>query len=296
MANASKRRTSPPQFPPQEQDRQPGRQAQMQSEPLVIAEDYHALGKLKGKVALITGGDSGIGRSVAVGYAREGADVAIVYLDEHEDANRTHAMVSEAGVNSLLIPGDIGDEGFCRHAVEETVQELGRLDVLVNNAAEQHPRDDIEEISEEQLVRSFRTNIFSMFFLTKAAKPYLTDHEGSTIINTTSVTAYRGSGGLLDYSSTKGAIIAFTRSMSQQLAKNKPLVRVNAVVPGPIWTPLIPSTFDREKVASFGGDTAMGRAGQPAELIGAYVYLASSDSSYMTGQVLHVNGGEIVNS
>ena len=261
--------------------------------PRPVAEDrtYQGSSKLKDKVALITGGDSGIGRAVAIAFAKEGADVAVVYLNEHDDARETGRQVEQEGRRCLLIAGDIGDEAFCRDAVQRAVGELGRLDILVNNAAEQHPRESIEEISAEQLERTFRTNIFAMFYLTKAALKHL--HEGSAIINTTSITAYKGSPQLLDYSATKGAIVAFTRSLSQALIERG--IRVNGVAPGPIWTPLIPATFPEEKVAQFGADTPMKRAGQPEELAPAYVFLASDDSSYMAGQILHINGGEVVN-
>jgi NAD(P)-dependent dehydrogenase (short-subunit alcohol dehydrogenase family) len=254
-------------------------------------ESQRGSGKLRGKVAIITGGDSGIGRAVAIAFAREGADVAVMYLNEHGDAEETRRHVEKHGRRCLLIAGDAGDESFCRQAVDRTVSELGRLDVLVNNAAEQHVAHSIEEITEEQLVRTFRTNIFAMFFLTKAALPHL--GEGSAIVNTTSVTAYKGNPQLLDYSSTKGAIVAFTRSLSQSLAEKK--IRVNAVAPGPIWTPLIPATFPPDKVKTFGADVPLGRPGQPEEVAPSYVFLASDDSSYITGQVLHPNGGTIVN-
>lgn len=276
---------------PQKQDRQPGIEAVM--EPLPQSEDaaYRGSGKLLGKVAYISGGDSGIGRAVAILFAKEGADVAIGYLNEEEDAQETRRQVEEERRRCLLLPGDIGDPDFCARSVERCVQEFGRLDILVNNAAEQHPQDSIEAISPQQLERTFRTNVFAMFYLTSAALRYL--RPGSTIINTTSVTAYRGSPGLLDYSATKGAIVAFTRSLSQAVVDKG--VRVNAVAPGPIWTPLISSTFDAKKVASFGADEPMGRAGQPSEVAPCYVFLASSDSSYISGQVLHPNGGEVIN-
>lgn len=280
------------QFPPQHQERRPGLEAEMAPGPEVERPEYRPAEKLRGQVALITGGDSGIGRSVAVHFAKEGADVAIVYLDEHDDARETARLVEEEGRRCVLIAGDQGSEDFCRQAVERCVAELGRLDILVNNAAEQHPQESIEDISSEQLEKTFRTNIFGYFFMTKAAMPHLS--EGARIINTTSVTAYRGSPELLDYSSTKGAITAFTRSLALNLAKKR--IRVNAVAPGPIWTPLIPSTFDEEKVESFGGDTPLERAGQPDEVAPCFVFLACSDSSYMTGQVLHPNGGEVVNA
>lgn len=248
-------------------------------------------GKLLDKVALITGGDSGIGRAVAVAYAKEGADTAIVYYNEHDDAKETQRLVEQEGRRCLLISGDVGKEQFCHEAVERTVREFGKLDILVNNAAEQHPQPSLEQITADQLERTFRTNIFSYFFMGKAALPHL--REGSTIINTTSVTAYKGNAQLLDYSSTKGAIVAFTRSLSQALADKQ--IRVNAVAPGPIWTPLIPSTFPADKVTTFGSDVPLKRAGQPEEVAPSYVFLASQDSSYTTGQVLHPNGGTVVN-
>jgi NAD(P)-dependent dehydrogenase (short-subunit alcohol dehydrogenase family) len=277
--------------PPQHQNQQPGREHKMKPRPKPEDEKHRGSGKLEEKVALITGGDSGIGRAVAIAFAKEGADVAVVYLNEHKDAKETECLVEQHGRKCLLIDGDVGDEKFCRAAVEQTVDEFGKLDVLVNNAAEQHPKKSIEKISEKQLERTFRTNIFSFFFMIKAAMPHLGN--GSAIINTTSVTAYKGNPKLLDYSSTKGAIVAFTRSLSQSLAKKG--IRVNGVAPGPIWTPLIPSTFPEEEVATFGSDTPLGRAGQPEEVAPSFVFLASDDASYMTGQILHPNGGTIVN-
>jgi NAD(P)-dependent dehydrogenase (short-subunit alcohol dehydrogenase family) len=278
--------------PPQHQNQQPGIEAEMTPKPKSTDSKYRPAGKLEGKVALITGGDSGIGRSVAIFYAKEGADVAIVYLNEDQDAQETKRLVEAEGKRCLTMAGDIGDEKFCQQTVQQTVQELGHLDILVNNAAEQHPQESIENISAEQLERTFRTNIFGMFFMAKAALPHL--KEGSTIINTTSVTAYKGSPQLLDYSSTKGAIVAFTRSLSQSLVKKG--IRVNGVAPGPIWTPLIPSTFPEDKVKSFGAQVPMQRAGQPEEVAPSYVFLASDDSSYISGQILHPNGGEVVNA
>lgn len=277
--------------PPQHQSQQPGRESEMTPRPKTEDPQYRGSGKLEGKIALITGGDSGIGRAVAIAFAKEGADVAIMYLNEHDDAKETKRLVEEQGRRALAISGDIGDENFCQQAVQQAVDEFGKLDILVNNAAEQHPQESIEDISKEQLERTFRTNIFSMFFMTKAAMKHL--KEGSAIVNTTSVTAYQGSPQLLDYSSTKGAILAFTRSLSQNLVKKG--IRVNAVAPGPIWTPLIPSTFPEDKVASFGKQVPMQRAGQPEEVAPSYVFLASDDSSYISGQVIHPNGGTIVN-
>jgi NAD(P)-dependent dehydrogenase (short-subunit alcohol dehydrogenase family) len=279
-----------PQRPKQRQQRQPGIEARMAPRPHAEMRTP-ASGKLLDKVALITGGDSGIGRAVAIAFAAEGADVAILYLNEKVDAAETKELVEQQGRRCLLIAGDIGRESFCREAVKRTVKQFGRLDILVNNAAEQHPQKSLEAISEKQLVRTFRTNIFSFFFLAKAALPHLP--RNGSIINTTSVTAYRGSASLIDYSSTKGAIVSFTRSLAHAVVKRG--IRVNAVAPGPIWTPLIPATFPGEKVETFGSDVPMGRAGQPNEVAPCFVFLASKDASYITGQVLHPNGGEIVN-
>jgi NAD(P)-dependent dehydrogenase (short-subunit alcohol dehydrogenase family) len=277
--------------PPQHQRRQPGREHKMKPRPQAEDEKHRGSGKLQGKVAIITGGDSGIGRAVAIAFAKEGADVSIVYLEERTDANETKRLVGRHGSKCLLIEGDVGEEEFCRKAITQTVKEFGKLDILVNNAAEQHPQDSIGKITEKQLEQTFRTNIFSFFFMAKAALKHL--KKGAAIINTTSVTAYKGSPHLLDYSSTKGAITSFTRSLSQALAGK--CIRVNGVAPGPIWTPLIPSTFSAKDVEAFGSDVPLGRAGQPEEIAPSYVFLASDDSSYMTGQVLHLNGGTIVN-
>jgi NAD(P)-dependent dehydrogenase (short-subunit alcohol dehydrogenase family) len=279
-------------LPPQKQEQQPGIESEMKPRPKAEDRTYQGSGKLLDKVALITGGDSGIGRAVAILFAREGADIAVVYLSEHQDADETRRLVESEGRRCITIAGDVGIEDICRQAVRQTADDLGRLDILVNNAAEQHPKDSIEEISAQQLESTFRTNIFSMFYLTKAVLEYF--KEGSVIINTTSVTAYRGSSHLIDYSSTKGAIVSFTRSLSLSLAKRK--IRVNAVAPGPIWTPLIPSTFTPEQVSKFGADVPMERPGQPEEVAPSYVFLASDDSSYMSGQVLHPNGGEVIGS
>ena len=277
-------------LPPQQQP-EPGKEGLMNPRPEFRGEDNKAAGKLEGKVAIITGGDSGIGRSVAVLFAREGADVAILYLDQHQDADQTRKVVEEQGRICLTFAGDVADRDVCRKVVDETLAKFGKLDILVNNAAEQHPQKGLEDISEEQWEKTFRTNIFGMFQMTKAALPHL--KEGASIINTTSVTAYKGSPQLLDYSATKGAITAFTRSLSMNLAERG--IRVNGVAPGPIWTPLIPSTFDADKVAEFGANVPFKRPGQPDEVAPAYVYLASSDASYVSGQVIHVNGGTVVN-
>jgi len=278
-------------MPPQHQDVQPGIESEMKPRPKAEDPGYRGSGKLDGKVALITGGDSGIGRAVAILFAREGADVVITYLNEHGDARETKERVENEGRRCLTTAGDVGDESYCREVVRKALDEFGRLDILVNNAAEQHVQDSLEGISADQLERTFRTNIFSMFFMTKAALPHL--KEGSRIINTASVTAYKGNPKLLDYSSTKGAIVAFTRSLSQSLAAKG--ILVNAVAPGPIWTPLIPASFSEEHVEAFGLNVPLKRAGQPEEVAPSYVFLASDDASYMTGQVLHPNGGTIVN-
>lgn len=278
--------------PAQQQHRQPGREHEMQPRPVIIRDDYRGSGRLAGRRALITGGDSGIGRAVAVHFAREGADVAIVYLEEDDDADTTRQMVEAEGHRCLLIRGDIGIPATAEQAIERTLQGLGGLDVLVNNAGEQHTVDTPQELTPEQIERTFRTNVFSFFYFITAALRHL--GEGGCIINTSSVTAYRGSGHLLDYSASKGAIAAMTRSLAKSLAERR--IRVNAVAPGPIWTPLIPASFDAEHVESFGDDTPLGRAGQPAEVAPAYVFLASADASYITGQTIHPNGGDFVDT
>ncbi|MGE7876354.1 SDR family oxidoreductase [Peribacillus muralis] len=278
-------------FPPQHQQHQPGLETKMEPNPESVKWSYKGSGKLKGKTAIITGGDSGIGKSVAIYYAKEGANVTVAYFDEHEDAKQTKELIEKEGQKCLLISGDIGNEDFCQDVVNKTVDEFGGLDILVNNAGEQHVQTSILDISAEQLEKTFRTNIFSMFHLTKAALKHLKN--GSSIINTTSITAYQGNPKLIDYSSTKGAILAFTRALSNSISKDG--IRVNGVAPGPIWTPLIPASFGEDDVAKFGQNTPMGRAGQPEELAPAYVYLASDDSSYVSGQVIHVNGGTVVN-
>jgi NAD(P)-dependent dehydrogenase (short-subunit alcohol dehydrogenase family) len=272
------------------EDAEPGHESALEPKP-DWEPRYPGSGRLQGKVALITGADSGIGRAVAALFAREGADVAILYLCEHDDARKTKEIVEGEGRRAIAIAGDIGDKAFCEKAVKETVDRLGGLDILINNAGEQHPDDDIRDISEEQLKRTFQTNIFGMFFMTQAARPHL--KKGSAIVNCTSITMYKGSEQLLDYSSTKGAITAFTRSLSQNLVKDG--IRVNGVAPGPIWTPLNPFGGQKpEKIPDFGKDTPMGRPGQPNEVAPAFLFLACEDSSYMAGQVLHPNGGTVV--
>ena len=277
--------------PPQHQERQPGREHLMDPEPDYTPR-YPGSARLQGKVAVVTGGDSGIGRAVAVLFAREGAKLAILYKEEERDARDTRALVEAEGSEALLISGDVGDKGFCEAAVAQIVERFGRLDILVNNAAEQHESQDFAEVSEEQIEKTFRTNIFGYMFMAQAVLKHM--REGAAIVNTTSVTAYRGSDSLVDYASTKGAIAAFTRSLSGQLAEKG--IRVNAVAPGPIWTPLIPASFDAEKVAKFGTNVPLGRAGQPNEVAPAFLFLACDDGSYFTGQVLHPNGGEILNT
>lgn len=284
--------STPSKLPPQHQDQQPGLESAMVPQPDSGADDYVGSGKLRGKVALVTGGDSGIGRAIAVAFAREGADVAFAYLDEHQDAGETERLITAAGQRALAIAGDLGEVAHADKVVSDTVAQFGRLDILVNNAAEQHPQPSLEDVSDDQLESTFRTNVFAMFHVTRAALPHL--HKGATILNTTSVTAYRGSAHLLDYSATKGAIVAFTRSLALQVVKRG--IRVNGVAPGPIWTPLIPSTFSAEEVAEFGKKTPMERPGQPFEVAAGYVFLASDAASYITGQVLHINGGEVVNA
>jgi len=273
------------------QNKQPGIEAKMNPAPEVIKESYKGSGKLMDKVALITGGDSGIGRSAAVHFAREGAHIAIVYFNEEEDAKDTRKMVTEEGRTCLLIKGDVKKPAFAKKAVEQVIKEFGKINILVNNAGMQVPQKDPKKIDDKQLEDTFRTNIFGYFYFAHEALEHF--KAGDCIINTTSVTAYRSSPNLIDYSSTKGAITSFTRSLATNLAKSG--IRVNAVAPGPVWTPLIVSTFDEEKIKSFGSETAMERAGQPSELGPAYVFLASEDASFITGQVIHVNGGEVVN-
>ncbi len=277
--------------PPQVQHHQPGIESEMRPRP-DYRPKYPGVGKLKDKVAVITGGDSGIGRAVAVAMAREGALIAILYLEEVADAKETARLVDDEGSRALLFKGDVGDEMFCWESVERVHEEFGRIDILVNNAAEQHEVDDPAELSSEQLERTFRTNVFSYFHMTRACLQYM--QSGASIINTTSITAYQGHKTLIDYAATKGAIVALTRSLSQALTDKG--IRVNGVAPGPIWTPLIPASFKAEKVARHGESVPMERAGQPNEVAPCYVFLASEDASYMSGQVLHPNGGTVVNS
>lgn len=268
-----------------------GKEHLMVNQPQYEDPDYKPSEKLQDKVALITGGGSGIGRAVSLLFAKEGADIAIIYLDEHKDAEDTQEMILKLNRKCLTIAGDISDSKFCRETVQKVIAEFGHINILVNNAATQTPQEDITKINNEQLERTFQTNILSMFYLTKEVAPQM--QSGDAIINTTSVTAYQGHEQLLDYSSTKGAIVSFTRSLSMNLVNKG--IRVNAVAPGPIWTPLIPSTFPAEKVKEFGKDTPMQRPGQPYEVAYSYLFLASKESSYISGQVIHPNGGQIVN-
>lgn len=283
----------PTAAPAQEQSHQPGDQDAMYPAPEIIKTSHQGSGKLNGKVALISGGDSGIGRSTAVLFAREGADIAIIYLDESDDAAQTQKLVELEGRRCLSIQQDVGDSNGVKHAVEQVIQQFGKINILVNNAGVQYPQKDLTDIDDEQLEKTFKTNIFGMFNITRAVLPHL--QEGASIINTTSITSYQGHDELIDYAATKGAITTFTRSLSSNLMKQKRGIRVNGVAPGPIWTPLIPSSFSADEVAKFGQDTPMGRMGQPSEVAPAYLFLASDDASYITGQIIHVNGGSIVN-
>lgn len=278
-------------FPPQHQDQQPGIESLMNPRPLYDNPNYRGSEKLKDKVAIITGGDSGQGRAIAVAFAKEGADIVIVYFNEHSDAEETKQAVEGKGRRCTLIAGDIGNENFCQQVIEKTIKEYGKLDTLVNNAAEQYVQTSLESITTEQMEKIFRTNFYSIFFLTKAALPHM--KPGSTIINAASLTAYEGNPQLIDYSATKGAIVAFTRSLSKSLHSKG--IRVNGVCPGNIWSPLIPASFPADQVANWGAKTPMKRAGQPQEIAPAYVFLASEDSSYMSGQFLHINGGIVTN-
>ncbi len=270
----------------------PGREHEMDPKPVYIRDSYKGAGKLQNKVALITGGDSGIGRAVAVHYAREGADVAIVYLEEDKDAEETKQLVEKEGKQCLLLRGDLKSREFCESAVQQTVDKFGKINVLVNHAGEQHPSKGFEELDLDMMEQTFRTNIFAIYYLTKPCMKHL--KEGDSIITTTSVTAYEGSPRFIDYAATNGAITSFTRSLAKNLSKKK--IRVNGVAPGPIWTPLIPGSFTEEEVAKFGKNVPMERAGQPCEVAPAYVFLASEDASYMTGQVIHPDGGKSMQS
>jgi NAD(P)-dependent dehydrogenase (short-subunit alcohol dehydrogenase family) len=276
--------------PAQQQFRQPGREDEMLPPPQFMPK-FKGSGRLKDKVAIISGGDSGIGRACAVLFAREGAKIAIIYLEEDNDAEETAEIVEAEGSEAILLRGDIGEKAFCEEAVTETLARFGHIDIVINNAAEQHPQEELTEITEDQLDRTFRTNVYGYFFLTQAALPHL--EAGATIVNTTSVTAYRGSPELIDYSATRGAIVSFTRSLADSLAKRQ--IRVNAVAPGPIWTPLIPASFDAERVEEHGTKAPLGRVGQPNEVATCHLFLACDESSYMSGQVLHPNGGVVIN-
>ncbi|KQX56880.1 NAD(P)-dependent oxidoreductase [Paenibacillus sp. Root444D2] len=280
-----------PPYPSQHQDQQPGIESLMNPRPIFDNPNYKGSGKLKDKVAIITGGDSGQGRAIAVAFAKEGADIVIVYLNEHSDAEETKQYVEQKGRRYLCIAGDIGSEAFCKQVMEQTIKQFGKLDILVNNAAEQHVQDGLEYITSEQMEKTFRTNFFSIFYLTKIALPHM--KPGSSIINAASLAAYEGNEQLIDYSATKGAIVSFTRSLSKSLHSKG--IRVNGVVPGTIWTPLIPASFPPDQVADWGAKNPMKRAGQPFEIAPAYVYLASEDSTYVSGQFIHITGGVIMN-
>lgn len=284
----------PTSFPAQHQNQQPGLESEMNPLPIFYDPIYNKkCGALNNKVAVITGGDSGIGKAISIAYANEGADIVIVYYNEHKDAEETKKLIDATGRKCTLIYGDIGEAKFCNSVIEKTISEYGKIDILVNNAAVQYECKDIKQLSDQQFNKTFKTNVYGTFYMTKAAMSQL--KQGGCIINTASIVAYKGNETLIDYSMTKGAIVAFTRSLSTALSKGKTGIRVNAVAPGPIWTPLIPASFDGNKVTQFGSDTPLGRAGQPVECAGAYVFLASDCSSYITGQTIHINGGEIVN-
>lgn len=285
----------PTNFPAQEQNEQPGLEYEMNPVPIYDDPAYNKKGNLlENKVAIITGGDSGIGKAVAIAYAYQGADIVIVYFDENKDANETKKIIDGLGKRCTLIAGDISDSTFCDNVLKKTIEEYGKVDILVNNAAVQYECTDLKQLTNENFDKTFKTNVYGTFYMTRAALNYL-KAEGC-IINTASITAYKGNETLIDYSMTKGAIVTFTRSLSTALSKGKTGIRINAVAPGPIWTPLIPASFDKNKVSKFGCDTPMGRAGQPIECAGAYVFLASKNASYITGQVIHINGGEIINA
>lgn len=285
----------PKSFPLQEQNHQPGFECEMNPRPIFDDPRYNKKGDtLSNKVAIITGGDSGIGRAVSIAYAKQGADVVIVYFNEHRDAEETKRLVEESGRQCTIISGDISDVSFCKSVVDRTIKEYEKIDILVNNAAVQYEDKDFKDISDDQFDKTMKTNVYGTFYMTRESLKKM--NSGACIINTASVVAFKGNDKLVDYSMTKGAIMALTRSLSTELAKGNKGIRVNAVAPGPIWTPLIPSSFTKTEVASFGQNVAMGRAGQPVECAGAYVFLASDNASYITGQTIHINGGEIVNS
>lgn len=288
-----KKHTFPTEFPKQHQNRQPGLEQDMDSKPISELESYNNDGKrLKDKIAIITGGDSGIGKAVALAYIKEGAKVVIVYFDEHDDAKETEKLIKEKGGDCLLIAGDLGDSNFCQTVVDKTIEKYSKIDILINNAAMQFVCENIEDLSDDQFLRTFKSNMFSAFYLTKRALKYM--ECGSCIINTTSIVSYRGHEKLIDYSCTKGALTTFTRSLAKALAPRG--IRVNAVAPGPIWTPLIPSSFNGDDSSKFGQSTAFKRAGQPVEVAESYVFLASNGASFITGEAIHVNGGEVLNS
>ncbi|OUY08208.1 SDR family oxidoreductase [Acinetobacter populi] len=293
MVNVNHEQQYPSVPPKQHQSHQPGQQEKMHPEPEIIKATHQGSDKLKDKVVLISGGDSGIGRSIAVLFAREGADIAIIYLEEQDDAEKTKQWVEQEGRTCLLLKGDLSESQTTAKHVDEVLKTFGKINILINNAGVQYPQSALTDISDEQLAKTFHTNIFAIFYLTRQVLPHL--HPGDSIVNTTSITSYQGHDELIDYASTKGAITTFTRSLSNNLLKQKKGIRVNAVAPGPIWTPLIPSSFDAETVAQFGKDTPMGRMGQPSEVAPAYLFLCSDDASYISGQVIHVNGGTIVN-
>lgn len=282
----------PKSIPQQKQDAQPGIESEMNPAPVAEDPEYKGSDKLKNKTVLITGGDSGIGKAVSIAFAKEGADLAIIYYNEHTDGENTKKVIENLGRRCLLIPGDITDHNFCKTAIEKAIEEYNKIDILINNAGVQFPQNSLEDITNEQLEKTFKTNIFSMFYITRAILPYF--KPGCCIINTASITAYKGSKDLIDYSSTKGAIVSFTRSLALSLIGRN--IRVNAVAPGPIWTPLIPSSFSSQKVGKFGGAIPIGRPGQPVELASAYVFLASPEASFITGQTIHINGGDFIGS